>query len=180
MACKAHVSTSANLLVRPLLVWSLSTLFYPSSSSSPKTCLNTQTTLNLLLFLLLFNCQVVSDYLQPHGLQHARLPCPSLSPRDCSNSCPLSQWCHSTISSSIHPPSPPAINLSQLQGLFQWDGSSHQVAEVLKLQLQHQSFQWIFRVDFLKGWLVWSSLLSGRLSGVFSSTTVHKELLSVH
>ena len=43
----------------------------------------------------------MSDYLQPHGLQHARLPCPSLSPRVCSNSCPLSQWCHSTISSSI-------------------------------------------------------------------------------
>ena len=72
------------------------------------------------------------------------------------------------------PPSPPAINLSQLQGLFQWDGSSHRVAEVLKLQLQHQSFQWIFRVDFLKGWLVWSSLLTKRLSGVFSSTTVWK------
>ena len=39
--------------------------------------------------------------LQPHGLQHARLPCPSLSPRACSNSCPLSQWCHPTISSSV-------------------------------------------------------------------------------
>ena len=40
--------------------------------------------------------------LWPHGLQHARLPCPSLSPRVCSNSCPLSQWCHPTISSSHH------------------------------------------------------------------------------
>ena len=47
--------------------------------------------------LLLFSSSVVSDSLQPYGLQHARLPCPSLSPRVGSNSCPLSQWCHSTI-----------------------------------------------------------------------------------
>ena len=47
------------------------------------------------------------------------------------------------------PPSPPALNLSQHQGLFQWVGSSHQVAKVLELQLQRQSFQWIFRTDFL-------------------------------
>ena len=45
--------------------------------------------------------------------------------------------------------SPPAFNLSQHQGLFQWVSSSHQVAKVLELQLQHQSFQWIFRTDFL-------------------------------
>ena len=53
--------------------------------------------------LLLFSCQVVSSSLQPHELQHARLPCPSLSPYICSNSCPLSQWCHPTISSSVIP-----------------------------------------------------------------------------
>ena len=46
-------------------------------------------------------------------------------------------------------PFPPAFDLSQHQGLFQWVGSSHQVAKVLELQLQHQSFQWIFRTDFL-------------------------------
>ena len=45
--------------------------------------------------------KVVFDSLQPHGLQHARLPCPSLSPRVCSHSCPLSWWCHPTISSSV-------------------------------------------------------------------------------
>ena len=50
-----------------------------------------------------FSCSVVSDCLQPHGLQHARLPCPSPSHRACSNSCPLSQWCHPTISSSVGP-----------------------------------------------------------------------------
>ena len=46
-------------------------------------------------------------------------------------------------------PSPPTLNLSQHQGLFQWVSSSHQVAKVLEFQLQHQSFQWIFRIDFL-------------------------------
>ena len=46
-------------------------------------------------------------------------------------------------------PSPPAFNLSQYQGLFKWVSSSHQVAKVLEFQLQHQSFQWIFRTDFL-------------------------------
>ena len=46
-------------------------------------------------------------------------------------------------------PSPPAFNLSQHQGLFEWVSSSHQVAKVLEFQLQHQSFQWIFKVDFL-------------------------------
>ena len=51
-------------------------------------------------------------------------------------------------------PSPPACNLSQHQGLFQWVRSSHQVAKVLEFQLQHQSFQWIFRTDFLEGGLV--------------------------
>ena len=50
-----------------------------------------------------FSCSVVSDSFQPHGLQHTRLPCPSPTPRACSDSCPLSRWCHPTISSSIIP-----------------------------------------------------------------------------
>ena len=50
----------------------------------------------------MFSCSVLSDFLWPRGLQHARLPCP-LSPRVYSNSCPLSQWCHPTISSSVSP-----------------------------------------------------------------------------
>ena len=53
-------------------------------------------------------------------------------------------------------PSLPAFNLSQHQDLFQWANSSHEVAKILQFQLQHQSFQWIFRTDFLEGWLVWS------------------------
>ena len=60
-------------------------------------------------------------------------------------------WVGETIQSSdsLSSPSPPAFNLSQLQGLFQWVSSSHHVAKALELQLQHQFFQWIFRTDFL-------------------------------
>ena len=59
--------------------------------------------LHTLLLRLLFSHSVTSDSLQPHGLQHIRLPCPSPSPGACSNSCPLSQWSHPTISSSVVP-----------------------------------------------------------------------------
>ena len=58
-------------------------------------------------------------------------------------------------------PSPPAFILYQHQSLFQWVGSFHQVARNIRLQLQHQSFQWIFRFDFLKNWLVWSPCCAG-------------------
>ena len=80
-------------------------------------------------------------------LQHARLPCPSPTPRACSNSCPLSQGCHPTVCWMSFPS--PAFNLSQHQGLFHWVSSSHQVVKVLNFQLQRQSFQWIFRTHFL-------------------------------
>ena len=72
---------------------------------------------------------VVSDSLRPHGLQHARPPCPSPTPRVCSNSCPLSQWCHSTISSSIVPlscylQSFPASGSFLMSQLFESGGQS--------------------------------------------------------
>ena len=57
----------------------------------------------VIRFLIQFSHSVVSDSLQPHGLQHARLPCPSSTPRACSNSCPSGWWCHPTISSSVIP-----------------------------------------------------------------------------
>ena len=95
-----------------------------------------------------FSWSVVSDSLQPHGLQHARLPYPSPTPGAFSNSSPLSRWCNPNISCCITP-SPPTFILSQYQGLFHWVSSSHQVAKVLEFQLQHQSFQWISRTDFL-------------------------------
>ena len=58
-------------------------------------------------------------------------------------------------SHSLSSPSPPAVSLSQHQGLFQWVGSLHQMAKILELQSQHQSLQWILRIDFLWDWLVW-------------------------
>ena len=70
----------------------------------------------------------------------------------------LVHWVSDTIHAS-HPllsPSPPALNLSQNQDLFQWVGCLHRVAKILKLQHQHQSFQWILKVDFLYNWLVWT------------------------
>ena len=91
------------------------------------------------------SCLTLCD---PHWLQHTRPPCPSPTAGVYPNPCPLSQWCHPTISSSASS-SPPAFNLSQHQGLFKWDCSSHQVAKVLEFQLQHQSFQWTPRTDFL-------------------------------
>ena len=66
--------------------------------------------------------------LQPHGLEHTRLCCPSVSPGVCSDSCPLSQWCYLTISSSAAP-FLFAFSLSHYQVLFQWVGSLHQVAK---------------------------------------------------
>ena len=91
---------------------------------------------------------VVSSSLWSHGLQHARPPCPSPAPMVYSNSCPLSQRCHPTISFSVFPFSP-AFNRSQHECLFNWVSSLQQVAKVLEFQLQHQSVHWIFRTDFL-------------------------------
>ena len=82
-------------------------------------------------------------------------------------------WVSDAIQPS-HPlssPSSPDFNLPQNQGLFQWVSSAHQVAKVLELQLQHQSFQWIIRTDFLYGLI---SLQSKGLSRVSSNTTVQK------
>ena len=73
-----------------------------------------------------FSHSVMSNFLRPHGLQHARLPCPLPTPRDYSNSCPLSSWCHPTISSSVVPFSF-CFHSFLHQGLFQWVSSSYQV-----------------------------------------------------
>ena len=94
-----------------------------------------------------FSRSFVSDSLWPHGLQHARPPCPSPTPRACSNSYPSSRWCHPTISSSVLPFS--CLHSFPASGLFQWVSSLHQVAKGLEFQIQHQSFQWTFRTDFL-------------------------------
>ena len=80
---------------------------------------------------------------------------------------------------AIHHPlsySLPAFSLSQHQGLLQWIGSLHQVAKGLELQLQHQSFQWVWRVDILWDWLLWYPC-SPRDSQEFSSTTIQTSIL---
>ena len=103
-----------------------------------------------------FSRSVAFDSLWPHGLQHARPPCPSPTPRIYSNSYVC--WVGDATQSS-HPllsPSPPALNLSQHWGLFKWVSSSHQVAKVLEFQLQHQSFQWKPKTDLLYDGLVGS------------------------
>ena len=111
--------------------------------------------------MLVVACSAVVQSLS-HGLlfvtpwtQHTRLPCPSLSPGVCSNSYPLSQWCHPTISSSITTFSS-CLQSFPAPGSFPVNQLLHLVAKLLELQLQYQSFQWIFGVNFLQDWLVWS------------------------
>ena len=115
----------------------------------------------------------MSDFLQSHELQHSRLPCPSLSPWVCSNSCPLSRWCHPTISSSVICFSSclqsfPASRSFPVSQLFPSGGQSIAAsasASVLLMNIQG----W-----FLLGLTGWISLQSNGLSRVFSNTTVQK------
>ena len=138
----------------------------------------------LVLFLILgvyhavqFSRSVVSNSLWPHGPQHVGLPCPSSIPGACSNTSPLSWQWHPTISFFVIPFSS-AFNPSQHKGLFQWVSSLHQVAKVLELQLQHQSFQWIFRTYFLQDGLV-GSPCSSRDSQESSPTPQFKSISSL-
>ena len=110
----------------------------------------------------------MSDSLWLHEPQHPRPPYRSPIARVYPNSCPSSQWCHSTISSSVIPFSS-CPNPSQHQGLFKWVSSSHQVANVLKFQLQNQSFQWIRRTDLFR--MDWLDLLA--VQGTLKSLLQH-------
>ena len=129
--------------------------------------------LNLLHHSVQFSCSVVSGSLWPHESQHARLPCPSPTPGDYSNSCPLSRWCHPTISSSVVPFSScpqsfPASGSFQMSQVFTSGGQSIGVsasASVLPINTQDWS---------PLGWTDWISLQSKGLSRVFSNTTVQK------
>ena len=96
---------------------------------------------------MLFSHSVVSKSLQPHGLQHGKLPCPTPSPGACSNSCPLSQWCHPTISFSVIPFSSclqyfPASGSFPISQFFTWGGPS--------IGASASIFQWIFRIHFFR------------------------------
>ena len=115
----------------------------------------------------------MSDSLWPHELQHTRPPCPSPTPGVYSNACPLSRWCHPTISSSVVPfsscpQSLPASESFPMSQFFAWGGQSIGVstsASVFPMNIQH----W-----FPLRWTSWISLLSKGLSRVFSSTIIQK------
>ena len=120
-----------------------------------------------------FSSSVVSDSFWPHGLQHARLLCPSTTPEDCSNSCPLSRWCHSAISSSVIPFSFclqlfPASGSFPMSQFFSSGGQNIGVSastSVLPMNIQN----W-----FPLGLTGWISLQSKGLSRIFSNTIVQK------
>ena len=118
-----------------------------------------------------FSSSVMSDSLRPHEPEHTRLPCPSPTPRVHPNSCPLSRWCHPTISSSVvHfsscPQSFPASGSFQMSQLFASGGQSIGVsASTSVLPMNTQDWSPL-------GWTGWISLQSKELSRVFSNTTV--------
>ena len=119
-----------------------------------------------------FSHSFMSDSLRSHGLQHSRSPCPSPTPRIYSNSCPLSWWCHPTISLSVipcsHLQSFPASGSFQMSQFFSSHGQSIGVsasASVLPMNIQYR---------FPLGWTGWISLLSKGFSRVFSNTTLQK------
>ena len=127
----------------------------------------------LFLFSLQFSCSVMSNSLQPRGLQHTRPPCPWPTPGVYSVSCPLSRWCHPTISSSVIPfysllQSFPASESFPMSQIFSSGGQNIGVsasASVLPMNTQDWS---------PLGWTGWISLQSTGLSRVFSNTTVQK------
>ena len=125
-----------------------------------------------ILVQLLFSRSFVSNSLRPHGLQHDRLPCPSPSARVCPNSCPLSWWCHPTISSSVTPffclQSFPASGSFTLSQLFASGGQNIGVSALASVLLMN-----------IQGWFPLEltcliSLLSKELSRVFLSFTIRK------
>ena len=120
-----------------------------------------------------FSHSVVSDSLRPYGLQHARLPCPPPTPGACSNSRPLSRWCHPTISSSVVPffscfqsfPASGSFSRSQFFASGAQSTGISPSASILPMNIQ----DW-----FPLGWTGWISLQSKGLSRIFPNTTVQK------
>ena len=156
---KVHVHVWSDSILIFVFIW-----FVNVSITSTPGCLASH--------FLQFSRSVVSDYLWPQGLQHARLPCPSPTPGACSNSCPSSRWCHPTISSSVVPlsclQSFPASGSFPMSQLFASGGQSIG-ASALALVLLMNIQGW-----FPLGLTGYISLQSKGLSSVFSNTTVQK------
>ena len=118
----------------------------------------------------------MSDSLWPHGLQPARLPCPSLSPGACSNSCPLSQWCHPAISSSV-------ISFSSCLQSFTVSGSFLMIhlftSGGQSIGVSASALVFLVNIQdwFPSGWTGWFSLPSKGLSRVFSNQSILKEII---
>ena len=115
----------------------------------------------------------MSDSFRPHGLQHTRLPCPSLPPCVCSNSCPLSHWCHPITSSFVTPfsclQSFPASGSLPMSWLFTSGGPG--IGDLASASVLPRNI----KVWFPLGLTDLIFLLSKRLSRVFFSTTVRKQ-----
>ena len=147
-AWQAAVHRVTRIWLSSSLQMLLSTKYFSISFTSPYCLPLFLFLLSLLLiipsFSVQFSCSVVSDSLRPHGLQHTRLPCPSPSPRACSNPCPLSRWCHPTISFSVVPfsfclQSSPALGSFQVSQFFTSGSQSIGVsasASVLPINIQ--------------------------------------------
>jgi len=127
--------------------------------------------LNIICYSVQFGRSVISDCLWPHELQHARLPCPSPTPEAYSNSCPLSRWCHPTISSSVVPFSsclqscPASGSFPRSQFFMSGGQNTSASSSVLPINIQN----W-----FILGLTGLMSLQPKGLSRVFSNTTVQK------
>ena len=121
--------------------------------------------------LLLFNHYVMSEHLRPHELQHAKVPCRSLSPGVCSSSCPSSRWCHPTISSSVTSSScPQSFSTSgsfQMSQLFSSGGQSIGASASASVLPRNQGWFPLW----LTGWI---SLQSKGLSRAFASIAIRK------
>ena len=120
-----------------------------------------------------FTHSVLSDSLRPHGLQHARPPCPSPTLRVYSISCPLSRWCHPTISSSVVPFSS-CLQSFPTSGSFQMSQPFASGGQNIGASASISVFPINKQDLFPLGWTGWISLHSKGLSRVFSNTTVQK------
>ena len=120
-----------------------------------------------------FSHSVMSDSLWPHGLQHARPPCPSPIPGVHSNSCPSSQWCHPTISSSVIP-FPSCLQFFPASGSFQMSQFFASGGQTIGVSATASILPMNIQDGFPLGWAGWISLKFKGLSRVFSNTTAQK------
>ena len=142
--CRRHKRSRFNPWVGKILwwqAWQLATVLFPGESLGQRSLADYSPLQFRSVILLCPTLCDLTDCNTPGFPVLHHLPV-------CSNTCPLSQWCHPIISSSAIPFSF-CLRSFPSSGSFQWVCSLHQGTKVLELQLQHQLFQWIFRVDFL-------------------------------